>query len=143
MLLPLAHEKTELIEVVRITEPGKQWDAEDLLGEDVGIWEAADVHEVLALIAELPSGESYRCFVPGWGIRAHSSAGLLFQIAFCFRCHNARLWGPAVPTGQAGIYSFDADSLGSVDLLQRFRSCTPVVRRAWATAADRVRRSRD
>ena len=125
MLLPLAHGTTELIEVVRVIEPRRQLAAEDLVGDDVAIWEAAEVSEVLALIAGLPGGESYRCFVPGWGIRAHSATGLLFRIAFCFRCHGARLWGPAVPTGQVGLHSFDANSPGGLELLRRFRDCAP------------------
>ena len=121
MLLPLAHTKTELIEVVRITDPMRHLSSEDLVGDDVAIWEGTLTDEVLALMKDLPGSESYRCFIPGWGIRAHSATDLLFQVAFCFRCHGARLWGPSVPAAQSGIHSFDADSLPARELLERFR----------------------
>ncbi len=121
MLLPLAHTKTELIEVVRITDPMRHLSSEDLVGDDVAIWEGTLTDEVLALMKDLPGSETYRCFIPGWGIRAHSATDLLFQVAFCFRCHGARLWGPSVPAAQSGIHSFDADSLPARELLERFR----------------------
>ncbi|TJZ95207.1 hypothetical protein [Actinacidiphila oryziradicis] len=121
MLLPLAHDKTELIEVVRITDPMRHLSAEDLVGDDIAIWEAAQAQQVLALVNDLPGSEVYRCFTPGWGIRAHGATDLLFQLAFCFRCHGARLWGPAVPAEQEGIHSFDPDSPPARELLQRLR----------------------
>lgn len=127
MFLPLAYEKTELIEVVRVTDPVATDTAEDLIGDDVAIWEAGAVRDALALIAEVPDGELYRCFVPGWGIRAHSATGLLFRVAFCFRCHGARLWGPDVPAAQTGVHTFDADSTEAQELLQRFRASAPDV----------------
>lgn len=121
MLLPLAHEKTELIEVVRITDPVRHLSAEDLVGDDVAIWESTQANQVLTLIKDLPSSELHRCFIPGWGIRAHSATDLLFQVAFCFRCHGARLWGPGVPAAQTGIHTFDPDSPPARELLERFR----------------------
>lgn len=124
MLLPLTHLKTELIEVVRITDPMRHLYSEDLAGDEVAIWERDQVRQALSLIADLPSSELYRCFVPGWGIRAHSSTDLLFEIAFCFRCHGARIWGPDVPVEQNG-QTFDADSPAGLELLHRFRSCLP------------------
>lgn len=39
MLLPLTHGKTELIEVVRITDPARHLSSEDLAGDTVAIWE--------------------------------------------------------------------------------------------------------
>ncbi|MGW8730665.1 hypothetical protein ACWGNF_32070 [Streptomyces sp. NPDC055808] len=121
MLLPLAHEKTELIEVVRITDPMRHLSAEDLVGDDAAIWESTQANQVLTLIKDLPDSELHRCFIPGWGIRAHSATDLLFQVAFCFRCHGARLWGPSVPAAQMGIHSFDPDSPPACELLERFR----------------------
>ncbi|MBM9509458.1 hypothetical protein [Actinacidiphila acididurans] len=121
MLLPPVHEKTELIEVVRITDPMRHLSAADLVGDDVAIWEGAEVGDALALISSLPDSERYRCFAPGWGIRAHSATDLLFQIAFCFQCHGARLWGPGLPAGSEEFQDFDPDSPPALELLQRFR----------------------
>ncbi|MFY4721649.1 hypothetical protein [Streptomyces sp. LaBMicrA B280] len=125
MMLPPVHEKTELIEVVRITDPLRHYSAEDLVGDEVAIWEAAQVGETLALIGSMPDSELYRCFHPGWGVRAHGAAGPLFQIAFCFQCHGARLWGPGVPGEFTGIHTFDPDSPPALELLQRFRDAVP------------------
>ncbi|MFD8548333.1 hypothetical protein [Streptomyces sp. NPDC059649] len=124
MLLPLTHPKTDFLEVVRITDPVRHLTSEDLSGDAVAIWEGDQARQALTLIADLPDGEMYRCFLPGWGIRAHSSTGLLFEIAFCFRCHGARIWGPDVATAQRG-QTFDAESPAAHELLRRFRSCTP------------------
>ncbi|MGM9463189.1 hypothetical protein [Streptomyces murinus] len=125
MMLPPVHEKTELIEVVRITDPLRHYGAEDLVGDDVAIWEAAQVGETLTLIGSMPDSELYRCFNPGWGVRAHGVTGPLFQIAFCFQCHGARLWGPGVPGELTGIHTFDPDSPPALELLQQFRDSAP------------------
>ncbi|MET8957404.1 hypothetical protein [Streptomyces sp. NPDC004533] len=125
MLLPPIQEKTELIEVVRITDPMRHLSAANLVGDDVAIWEAAQVSDALTLISSAPDSERYRCFAPGWGIRAHSATDLLFQIAFCFQCHGARLWGPGVPAELEGIQGFDPGSPPALELLQQFRSSTP------------------
>ncbi|MFC8202111.1 hypothetical protein ACFUTV_43060 [Streptomyces sp. NPDC057298] len=125
MMLPPGQEKTELLEVVRITDPRRHHNAEDLVGDEVAIWEAAQVSDALALISSVPAGELHRCFIPGWGIRAHSATDLLFQIAFCFQCHAARLWGPGVPAELDGIHGFDPDTLPALELLRRFRDSAP------------------
>ncbi|MFE4425250.1 hypothetical protein [Streptomyces sp. NPDC056817] len=122
MLLPPTHSKVELIEVVRITDPARHLTSQDLAGDDVALWEGGQAHQVLALIADLPSSELHRCFLPGWGIRAHSSTGLLFEIAFCFRCHAARIWGPGLAVEHQGD-TFDPGSPAALQLLRRFRSC--------------------
>ncbi|MFE4870893.1 hypothetical protein [Streptomyces sp. NPDC056682] len=49
MLLPLAHGKTELIEVVRITDPVRHL-GEDLVGDTVAIWEGDHAQQALSLI---------------------------------------------------------------------------------------------
>jgi hypothetical protein len=121
MLLPPARAKTELIEVVRITDPMRHLSSEDLAGDDVATLETAQANQVLTLVNDLPGSELHRCFIPGWGIRAHSATDLLFQVAFCFRCHGARLWGPSVPAAQAGIHSFAPDSPPACELLELFR----------------------
>ncbi|MER6914573.1 hypothetical protein ABT354_23110 [Streptomyces sp. NPDC000594] len=121
MMLPPVQERAELIEVVRITDPGRQLGAADLTGDEVAIWEADRARDALTLIGSLPDSELHRCFIPGWGIRAHGATDLLFRIAFCFQCHAARLWGPGVPTDMAGTHSFDPDSPPARELLRRFR----------------------
>ncbi|MEV4975372.1 hypothetical protein [Streptomyces scopuliridis] len=114
-----------MIEVVRITDPMRHLSAKDLVGDDVAIWEAAQVCDALMLISSVPDSELRRCFIPGWGIRAHSATDLLFQIAFCFQCHGARLWGPDVPGELDGIRGFDPGSPPALELLQRFRGSRP------------------
>lgn len=121
MLLPSC-EKPELIEVVRLTDPVANMASADLIGEDVALWTADQAREALHLIAAVPDDEVHRCFLPGWGIRAHSSTALLFRIAFCYRCHGARLWGPSVPPEQESLHGFASESPAAVDLLRRFRA---------------------
>ncbi|MET9759996.1 hypothetical protein ABZ016_13205 [Streptomyces sp. NPDC006372] len=122
MLLPIAHEKTELIEVVRIVDPIRHITSEDLTGEEVATWEAPRTGQVLSLIRDLPGSELQRCFIPGWGIRARSATtDLLLHLAFCFDCHGVRLWGPGVPAGHEALHSFDPDSAAAQELLQQFR----------------------
>ncbi|WP_030739238.1 hypothetical protein [Streptomyces sp. NRRL F-2890] len=125
MLLPPVQDKTELIEVVRITDPIRHLSAPDLVGDDVAIWEAAQISGALTLIGSVPDSELSRCFIPGWGIRAHSATHLIFQIAFCFQCHGARLWGQEVPDELDGIHGSDPDSPPALELLQQFRGSTP------------------
>ncbi|MER7495354.1 hypothetical protein ABT033_22450 [Streptomyces pharetrae] len=122
MLLPLTHLEAELIEVVRITDPARHLTSRSLEGETVGLWDGGEAREVFELIAALPTGERHRCFLPGWGIRAHGSAGPLFEVAFCFRCHGARSWGPDLAAGQRS-QAFDGESPTARELLRRFRAC--------------------
>ncbi|MFC9093110.1 hypothetical protein [Streptomyces sp. NPDC057072] len=124
VLLPLTHHKTQVIEVVHITDPIRHLTSADLVGDEVAIWEGERARQTLSLIADLPGSELYRCFVPGWGIRAHSSTDLLFEIAFCFRCHRVRIWGPDVSVEQEG-QTFDAEGPTGLELLRLFRSCAP------------------
>jgi hypothetical protein len=51
MMLPPVQEKTELIEVVRITDPMRHLSAPNLVGDDIAIWEAAQVSGALMLIS--------------------------------------------------------------------------------------------
>jgi len=124
MLLPLTHGRTRLIEVIHITDPARHLSSEDLVGDTAAIWEGTQAQRALSLIGDLPGSELYRCFLPGWGIRAHDSTDQLFEIAFCFRCHLARVWGPDLPVEQHR-QTFDAESPAALELLRRFRSCLP------------------
>ncbi|MEU6762629.1 hypothetical protein ABZ916_08885 [Streptomyces sp. NPDC046853] len=123
MLLPSC-EETELIEVVRLTDPVVNMASADLVGEDVALWTADEAGEALALMSSVPDDDLHRCFMPGWGIRAHGASGLLFRIAFCFRCHGARLWGPGVPAEQQGLQGFASQSRAALELLRRFREAS-------------------
>ncbi|MFF3663490.1 hypothetical protein [Streptomyces olivochromogenes] len=123
-LLPPTHGKTEFIEVVRITDPVRHLSSEDLVGDTAAIREGDQAQQALSLIVGLPGSELYRCFLPDWGIRAHNSTDQLFEIAICFRCHGARIWGPDLPVEQQG-QTFDAESPAALELLRRFRSCLP------------------
>jgi hypothetical protein len=125
MLLPAASAQTELIEVVRITLAMRDPFSDALAGEDVALWASDEVQQTPALIIDLPEGEKRRCFSPGWGIRAHGPTALLFEIAFCFSCNGARLWGPEVPAEHESIHAFDADSPSGRALLTRFRAAEP------------------
>jgi hypothetical protein len=123
MLLPDVASRVCLIEVVRITDPMRAYDAGSVVGEDVAIWGEEHARQVLDLISGLPDSEMHRCFVPGYGIRAHSPTEVLFEIAFCFRCHGALLTGPLVPSQLRGIQTFEPDSPSGRELLDRFRAC--------------------
>lgn len=122
MLLPSAHEQTELIEIVRISPDANDPLPKTMTGEDTALWEAEEAREALALVKELPGSQPGQTFLPGWGMRVHGPRGMLFELAFSYECHAARVWGPAVPHKQEGIYSFDPDSPAAVELLKRFRS---------------------
>jgi hypothetical protein len=125
MLLPAESADIELIEVLRVTDQ-RDWHAWTTVpGEEFALWEGDAVRDALALIADLPDGVSYRCFVLGYGIRAHSADALLFEIAFCFRCHNAMVIGPAHT--RKGLVTFDADSAAAQELLRRLRAADPSV----------------
>lgn len=124
MLLPLPHGKAELIEVIRITDPARHLSSEDLAGDTAAIWDGDQAQQALSLIADLPRSGLYRCFLPGWGIRAHDPTDQLFAIAFCFRCHGVRMWGLDLPVEQQ-VQSFDTESPAALELLRRFRSCLP------------------
>ncbi|MFF0742623.1 hypothetical protein ACFYVL_19725 [Streptomyces sp. NPDC004111] len=121
MLLPRAHEQTELVEVVRITPDANDPMPRTMAGEDVALWDADQAREVFALVEALPGSQPGRTFLPGWGVRVHGARGMLFEIAFSYDCHAARVWGPSVPHKQEGIYSFDPDSAPALELLRRFR----------------------
>ncbi|MFI2210639.1 hypothetical protein [Streptomyces sp. NPDC020141] len=109
MLLPPDHEKTALIEVVRIADPRQAPRTDELVGERIASWDADPARKALALVAE-----------------AHSAAGPLFRISFrisfCYACDGARLWGPAVPGELARIHPFDARSAPAREPLRRFEA---------------------
>ncbi|MFI8007238.1 hypothetical protein [Streptomyces sp. NPDC086010] len=117
---------TALIEVVRIsalpTGRGTPYP-----GATVAHWTGIDATAALALIGNLPDGEQHRCgFSPGWSVRAYDDSldQVLFEAAFCFTCHEARVHGAGVPPESATQY-FDAGTGPARDLLALFRAVTP------------------
>ncbi len=117
---------TALIEVVRIsalpTEQGARYP-----GEVVAHWAGHEVADALTLIETLPGSEQHRCgFSPGWSIRAYEESLdlALFEAAFCFRCHEVRIHGTAVPPALTTQF-FDADTTPARALLTLFRTAAP------------------
>ncbi|MEU4728907.1 hypothetical protein [Streptomyces sp. NPDC023588] len=113
---------TVLIEVVRISaipaERGVPYP-----GRVVADWAGDEATEALTLIENLPGGEQHRCgFSPGWSIRAYEDSLdlALFEAAFCFRCHEVRLHGTAVPPALTTQF-FGADATAAQALLARLR----------------------
>ncbi|WP_405825775.1 hypothetical protein OG241_49545 [Streptomyces sp. NBC_01390] len=117
---------TALIEVVRMSgipiRPGTPY-----VGEVVAHWAGNEAAEALALIETLPGSEQHRCgFSPGWGIRAYEDSLdlVLFEAAFCFRCHEVRMHGTVVPA-ELSTQFFDADAPPARTLLALFRAAAP------------------
>ena len=61
-----------------------------------------------------------RCFLPRYGIRAHGSEGVLFEIAFCFHCNGAPTLLPGLD--EQDLIAFDADSAPAQRLLEKFKA---------------------
>ncbi|MFJ8026094.1 hypothetical protein [Streptomyces sp. NPDC096311] len=113
---------TVLIEVVRISALPAERGA-PYPGEVVTHWAGSEAADALTLIETLPGSEQHRCgFSPGWSIRAFEDTLnlVLFEAAFCFRCHEVRMHGTAVPSALATQF-FDADALPAQTLLALFR----------------------
>ncbi|MFH8405432.1 hypothetical protein ACH4FX_11755 [Streptomyces sp. NPDC018019] len=117
---------TALIEVIRISAlPAERGVAYP--GRVGAHWVGAEVADALALIESLPGSAQHRCgFSPGWSIRAYEDSLelALFEAAFCFRCHEVRMHGRAVPPAPATQF-FDADTASGQALLALFRTAAP------------------
>ncbi|ATY14728.1 hypothetical protein CU254_33185 [Amycolatopsis sp. AA4] len=122
MHLPSAANQIRRFEGLRITDIETQ-DWASVPGEVLGEWDGEDAAAVAELLAELPDGELMRCFLPRYGIRAHGSAGVLFEIAFCFRCHGALTLLPG--RGEQDLIAFDAGSAPAQRLLEKFKALDP------------------
>lgn len=118
---------TALIEVVRISAlPAKK--GAPYPGRAVAHWTGSEAAKALALIEDLPGSGQQRCgFSPGWSVRSYEDSLdlALFEAAFCFRCHEVRMQGTAVPTALATQF-FDPDTPPAQALLHLFRAATPV-----------------
>ncbi|MGX5187347.1 hypothetical protein ACWKT5_32465 [Streptomyces avermitilis] len=117
---------TALIEVVRISAlPAKR--GAPYPGRTVAHWAGSEAVGALALIQNLPGSGQHRCgFSPGWSVRAYEDSLdlALFEAAFCFRCHEVRMHGTAVPPA-LGTQFFDADTPSAQALLALFRAAAP------------------
>lgn len=121
MRLPETSEKTDRLECIRIDDSSNWHRWTSVPGTTLGFWQGREAAEILGQVAELPAGGVMRCFRPGFGIRAHSADQVLFEIAFCFECHNALLFQPA-PGDRGDLIGFKADSRRAMDLLSLFRA---------------------
>jgi hypothetical protein len=120
MLLPVAAADIHRVELVRIPS-SREWDEwVTIPGKTLASAEGAHAAAIAGLVAALPDGESMRCFSPGYALKAHSAEGVLFEIAFCFSCHNALVIVPGGARSQ--LLAFDPDSPAGKELLARFRA---------------------
>jgi hypothetical protein len=119
MLLPDSVADATSVDVLRLpTTRALRPHAPEPEGELLAIWEGGAAQEALRLAAAVPPGELYRCFTPGYGIRAFRDREELFEVRFCFSCHGAqvRQHGSRLP-----LQGFDADTPEAQALLARFR----------------------
>lgn len=125
MLLPEpAAEAACLIEVVWIPDVHAVFDAPALPGVEYALWEGEKVSRAMELVRALPDGELARCFTPRFGFRVHGPERLLFEIAFCFSCDRALLWGEGLPSRMRGQL-FDGEDPAAQALLADFRADLP------------------
>jgi hypothetical protein len=97
-------------------------------------WDDSQVEAVLGLAAALPEAEQARCFIPGYAIRIRDAEGVLAEVAFCFRCRNAKVLWPRATSGAALTwFAFDPDSQPAQQLLRRFRAYGSVP--GWSTSS--------
>ncbi|MEV6829435.1 hypothetical protein [Amycolatopsis sp. NPDC051102] len=117
MLLPLTPADVRRVELRRVsTDRGGDVVPGDLLASVTG----ADAVALVQLVADLPDDGMMRCFNPVYALEAHGAAGLLAEVAFCFRCHNALV---AVPGGgRRELFGFDPGSAAGQALLARFKA---------------------
>ncbi|MET7688553.1 hypothetical protein ABZT06_11315 [Streptomyces sp. NPDC005483] len=79
------------------------------------------------MIESLPASEQHRCgFSPGWSVRAYADTLdlVLFEVAFCFSCHEVRMHGTAVPPALSTQF-FDAAAPQAHALLALLREAAP------------------
>ncbi|VVJ16354.1 Uncharacterised protein [Amycolatopsis camponoti] len=120
MLVPGDATDVRRVDLVRVVNSSGWGGWVTVPGETLVSVTGAAASALTALVADLPDGEMMRCFIPSYALRVHGSAGLLCEIAFCFRCHNALVIVPG--RGRSRLDGFDADSPAGQDLLARFRA---------------------
>ena len=119
--MPASAPQIERVECVRIASIDNWHQWAGIPGVTIGAWDGTDAAAIAGLVADLPGGQLMRCFTPRYGIRAHDADAILFEIAFCFRCHGALVLQPG--RDEPGkLVGFAPDSPPARDLLARFRS---------------------
>jgi hypothetical protein len=121
VLLPVAAADVRRVELLSIAS-SRDWDEWDTVpGETLDEVAGADAAAIVRLVADLPDAESMmRCFNPAYALKAHGAEGVLVEIAFCFRCHNALVIVPG--GGRAGLVAIEPDSPAGQELLARFKA---------------------
>jgi hypothetical protein len=94
-------------------------------GEVIGTWSGDRVRVALGLVASLPEAEQMRCFVPRYGMRMRAESLVLAEVAFCFKCHNAKVFRSDHTPQLPNWFTFDPDSPPAQELLRLFRACSP------------------
>ena len=83
----------------------------------------SDASEFLRLWRALKFGGRYShlCHMPGYGLRFHSSAKVLFDTSLCFECTNF----PVKVMGKHGYGGFDGSQPSAGELLKRLQELFP------------------
>ena len=117
MLLPFIPADVHRVELLRVSTDREG----DVVRRDpLAAVSGADAAAIAQLVADLPDGEIKRCFNPVYGLEVRGAAGVLVEIAFCFRCHSALV---AVPGGDRSEFlGFDPGSAAGRELLARFKA---------------------
>ena len=110
------------IDVVSIRAAGIREQRATLPGDVIGTWRGGRFRVALDLVAALPPSEQMRCFLPRYGIRVHAGSSVLAEVAFCFRCHNARALPSEHTPHRPSWFTFDPDSPPAQELLHLFRT---------------------
>ena len=123
MFLPVSATDVRRAQLVRIRS-SREWDEWNTVpGETLGWAEGGDAAAIVRLVADLPDGESMRCFSPVYALKVHGAEGVLVELAFCFRCHNALVVVPG--GGRPGLVAFEPGSPAGQALLARFKAVDP------------------
>ncbi|WP_370967116.1 hypothetical protein [Amycolatopsis sp. cg9] len=127
MLLPVEPADVRRVDLIRV-EGDREWEQWTTVpGPVLESATSADATALVKLVADLPDAGMMRCYHPVYALRAHGEEGVLFEIAFCFRCHNALGFAGGAQTTLDG---FDPESPAGQELRRRFRAADP-------TAAER------
>lgn len=122
MHLPSSADQIRRFECLRITDiETRDWVS--IPGEVLGVWDGEDAAATAELISDLPDGELMRCFLPRYGVRAHGAEGVLFELAFCFRCNGVLTLLPG--RAEHELDPFDAESAPARRLLEKFKAIDP------------------
>ncbi len=122
MLLPIDPPDARRADLIRVAgdREWEQWTS--VPGPVLESVTGAGAEALVRLVSELPDAGMMRCYHPVYALRVHGAEGVLFEIAFCFRCHNALGFAGGA---QATLEGFDPDSPAGQELRRRFRAADP------------------